>query len=60
VMAFPRGQLIRPKMITPMTPGMMRYRVSPQEEGLVRQRLEEALPKIAPALQRKLRSAVTI
>jgi len=60
VMAFPRGQLIRPKVITPMTPGTMRYRVSPQEEGLLRQRLEEALPKIAPALQRKLRSAVTI
>jgi S1-C subfamily serine protease len=60
VMAFPRGQLIRPRVMTPMTPGMLRYRVSPLEEGLLKQRLDEAIPKIAPLLQRKLRSAVTI
>jgi len=60
VMAFPRGQLIRPRPGTPMTPGMLRYRVSPLEEGLLKQRLEQELPKIAPVLQRKLRSVVTI
>ncbi len=59
VMAFPRRQIIMPR-VAPMAPGMLRYRVSPLEDGLLKQRLEQELPKIAPARMRKVHSVVTI
>ncbi|HJU76233.1 MAG TPA: PDZ domain-containing protein [Gemmatimonadaceae bacterium] len=58
-MIFPRGQLMpsTPRAFPGVTPGVMRYRVEPQ--GDVRRKIEQALPKIVPALK-KVRPLITI
>ncbi|MGH7712108.1 MAG: PDZ domain-containing protein [Gemmatimonadaceae bacterium] len=61
-MVFPRGQLLRPKAI-PMAPGMLRYRRGPAEGfdgAFLKQKLEQTLPKVAPAVIRKIRPVITI
>ena len=56
-MAFPR--MLREPFVFPRTPNSFQYRIGP-EAGMLKRKLDQALPKAAPVLLQKMRPVVTI